>query len=203
MYKENLKKHVSNLCSILNENDINNVEKARFVKDGKNHTWECDNYPETVFGGGIACDSRAFNFLKRNGHIDIGVCWDCGKEPIDDSYEFTDGHDPSIRYYICRSCYGGGKQQQKEFGIKKEPSDSNCYIATMCYGDINAPQVKTLRRYRDEILLKKLTGRILVRLYYKISPSFVRIMRNNTQINRLIRMTILDRIVNNIKTRIK
>jgi hypothetical protein len=199
MYKENLKKHVSNLCSILNRNNINNVQKAHFIKDGKIHTWECDNYPEDVFGGEIACDSHAFNFLKRNGHIDIGVCWDCGKEPIDDSYLFTDGHDPSIKYYICRSCYGGGKKQQKDFGIKKEGTDSKCYIATMCYGDINAPQVKVLRKYRDEILVKKLTGRIFVRLYYKISPSFVRIMRNNTRINRLIRRAILDRIVNNIK----
>lgn len=200
MNKENLKKHVSNLCYILNENGINNEAQARLMKDGKVHTWECDDHPELVFGGEIACDSKAFKFLKQNGHIDNGVCWECGKEPIDNSYQFTDGFDPSIKFYICSSCYVGGKKLQKDFGIKKETSDSNCYVATMCYGDINAPQVQTLREFRDEILLKRLTGRIFVRLYYKSSPSFVRIMRKRTKINRLIREYILDPIVKNIET---
>ena len=200
MNQENLKKHVNKLYSILNENDIIDEARTRFMKDGQNHDWKCDNDPKSDFGGAIACDSSAFNFLKQNGHIDIGVCWKCGEEPIDDSYQFTDGSNPSIKYYICSSCYNGGKRLKNDFGIKNESSDSNCYIATMCYGDINAPQVHILRNYRDEVLSKSIAGKAFVQMYYKTSPRIVRIMKNKTKLNQFIRKFVLDKIIKYIKT---
>lgn len=51
--------------------------------------------------------------------------------------------------------------------------DDSCYIATMAYGDINAPEVKTLRAYRDLHLMKTEIGRKFITLYYKYSPAFV------------------------------
>ncbi|MFA7273426.1 MAG: CFI-box-CTERM domain-containing protein [Crocinitomicaceae bacterium] len=194
---ENLKKHVQNLCSVLNKNGIIDEHSSEFKESGEVTIWECDGFPEDVFGGGIACDTKAFNFLKKNGHIDIGVCWKCGNEPIDNTYVFTDGFDPSVKYYICKSCYGRGKRFQKE--MLGEENNSKCYVATMCYGDINAPQVILLRKHRDEVMLKKVSGKALVWIYYRISPSFVRIMKDKPKINGFIKSNILDRIVRNIE----
>lgn len=50
---------------------------------------------------------------------------------------------------------------------------SSCYIATMAYGDNNAPEVITLRSFRDKYLVKNNLGRRFIRWYYKHSPGFV------------------------------
>jgi hypothetical protein len=50
---------------------------------------------------------------------------------------------------------------------------SSCYVATMAYGDNNAPEVISLRAYRDQHLMKSVLGRKFITGYYKYSPGFV------------------------------
>lgn len=52
--------------------------------------------------------------------------------------------------------------------------DGACYVATCVYGSYDAPEVRALRRYRDQTLLHTWYGRGFVRLYYAASPWFVR-----------------------------
>lgn len=53
-------------------------------------------------------------------------------------------------------------------------SSSGCYVATAVYGSYDCPEVWTLRRFRDNVLAKKLSGRIFIYLYYAISPTIVK-----------------------------
>lgn len=46
----------------------------------------------------------------------------------------------------------------------------DCFIATAVYGDPNAPQVASLRRFRDEKLILNPGGYLLVKIYYQFSP---------------------------------
>lgn len=48
---------------------------------------------------------------------------------------------------------------------------SKCFIATAVYGDPSCYQVRELRKYRDETLLKSILGRAFVKTYYKVSPA--------------------------------
>ena len=47
--------------------------------------------------------------------------------------------------------------------------DGRCFVATCLYGDA-AWQTEALRRYRDEVLLRRRSGRWLVGVYYSLAP---------------------------------
>ncbi|MGV8120478.1 MAG: CFI-box-CTERM domain-containing protein [Candidatus Xenobiia bacterium LiM19] len=57
-------------------------------------------------------------------------------------------------------------------GLDRAVSGSNqgCFIATAAYGSPLDPHVVSLRRFRDSVLLKSLTGSLCVRAYYYCSP---------------------------------
>lgn len=46
----------------------------------------------------------------------------------------------------------------------------SCFIATAVYGSYDAPQVITLRYFRDKALMPHRVGRLLVAAYYQLSP---------------------------------
>jgi M6 family metalloprotease-like protein len=54
---------------------------------------------------------------------------------------------------------------------KKGGSGGGCFIATAAYGSVMEPEVQLLRDYRDRYLKTRAWGRLLLRLYYKISPA--------------------------------
>lgn len=75
-----------------------------------------------------------------------------------------------------------------------------CYIATAVYGSYDAPQVLTLRRFRDERLKKTALGRLFIRVYYRLSPPAAARLRNARHVNRLVRRC-LDRWVQHLEQR--
>lgn len=185
--KENLKKHIQELCEILNQNNF---------KDENGFDWSAGINPKSTFGGGICFDKKAFHFLKKNGYLDKKICWKCGEKPINKEYTFTDGFDSSVNYNICKSCYGTGSKFQK---AREGKGSGNCYIATVCYEDINAPEVEILRKYRDEKLGKSIVGKTLIVLYYKFSPSIARKLNNRKRLSMFIKYNVLNPIVKSIK----
>ena len=60
-----------------------------------------------------------------------------------------------------------------------------CYIATCIYGSYDCPQVWTLRRYRDYILLKNWYGKMFIYFYYALSPILVKWFGNSNWFRKL------------------
>jgi hypothetical protein len=52
--------------------------------------------------------------------------------------------------------------------------DTNCFVATAAFGSPMEKQVKTLRRFRDQVLSKTSFGKMFVNLYYQVSPPMAR-----------------------------
>ena len=47
---------------------------------------------------------------------------------------------------------------------------AGCFVATAVYGNSNCVEVRFLRKFRDEVLLKNNLGRIFIWFYYMIGP---------------------------------
>lgn len=65
-----------------------------------------------------------------------------------------------------------------------------CYIATAVYGSYDAPEVMTLRRFRDETLRNSAFGRWFIRTYYRLSPPVAKRLKNARHINGFVRSTL-------------
>lgn len=112
------------------------------------------------------------------------ICPHCGKKMIPRIITYQG----ALQKSVCPFCGG----TYKEF--------SKCFIASVVYGDDNAPEVILLRRLRDRKLMKSCAGRTFVRIYYTISPSVASFLKKKTRTTRVVRK-ILDLIIIFIKTR--
>ncbi len=74
-----------------------------------------------------------------------------------------------------------------------------CYIATVCYGSSDAPEVFILQQYRDEKLSHFLFGKICIELYYMFSPFLARQLQYQPIVNHIIRRWLLNPIVTRVK----
>ncbi|MDR1041797.1 MAG: transposase [Deltaproteobacteria bacterium] len=74
-------------------------------------------------------------------------------------------------------------------GTHRTP-DRRCFIASAVYGDPDAPEVLTFRRFRDELLLGSPAGRAVVRLYYAFSPPLASRIAKSPALTRFTRRAL-------------
>lgn len=74
-----------------------------------------------------------------------------------------------------------------------------CFIATACYGDYNAPEVRVLRHYRDEVLQQSAGGRAFIKAYYTFSPPLANMLSRSEKGKKLVRKYFLVPLLRFIK----
>ncbi len=80
-------------------------------------------------------------------------------------------------------------------------ASKECFIATTVYGDENAPQIHTLRNYRDNILIKNIIGRTIIRIYYSgLGEKTAKFIANNYKSSIPTIRKGLDILVNKIES---
>lgn len=79
--------------------------------------------------------------------------------------------------------------QNSTVGQYKKISKSSCYVATYVYG-INSVEVQTLRRFRDEFLLKTLLLSWFVSIYYIVSKKTTILLKDNKNFKRLFHIIL-------------
>ena len=80
----------------------------------------------------------------------------------------------------------------------KERDSGGCYIATAVYGSYDCPEVWVLRRFRDHSLARSVQGRLFIRLYYTVSPVFVKFFGNTAWFRRFWKGK-LDKVVRELR----
>lgn len=66
-----------------------------------------------------------------------------------------------------------------------------CFVATAAYGTPLAEEVQTLRVFRDRYLITNEPGRLLVTLYYSLSPPVARIIAGHESLREATRITLV------------
>lgn len=85
---------------------------------------------------------------------------------------------------------GGGSGGGGGGGGAAAGGGGGCFLATAAYGDEDRPEVRLLRRWRDESLAPSAPGRCLVRTYYRLSPALARILADNEGARSTTRMAL-------------
>lgn len=68
---------------------------------------------------------------------------------------------------------------------------SSCFIATACYGEYDAMEVRLLRHFRDNTLMKSARGQRMVALYNRASPPFAQWLELHPNVAAVIRTMVL------------
>lgn len=69
-----------------------------------------------------------------------------------------------------------------------------CFIATAAYGSRLAPQVETMREFRDDYLLGNWLGERLVSLYYRVSPPVAGFIDEHPALKSVARVCLLPAV---------
>ncbi|MFZ3106622.1 MAG: CFI-box-CTERM domain-containing protein [Candidatus Hydromicrobium sp.] len=58
------------------------------------------------------------------------------------------------------------KKATRELQKFNKAKGKRCYIATVVYKDVNAPEVMKLRQWRDDVLCNNVFGKLIIEIYY-------------------------------------
>lgn len=176
-------------------------KEAAIIAAKKGSSWACYKLYH-ILSYNYTPTSESIEFLKMGAQAENTFGARC---LVDLSYIYKDLNDQkSLLDCIKKATNLGSYEAQSWLGkIKKDTTTSpsskstslsskststksgGCYVATAVYGSYDCPQVWTLRRYRDYTLSKTWYGRILVHLYYALSPTIVRWFGNTEWFKKL------------------
>lgn len=118
--------------------------------------------------------SHRSDFWWREKNMPAVAAW--GYEDADGDYvqRFPHLQDAMNGVVETLSKQASTTRTQSSGSHSSSSSQGGCYIATAVYGSYEAPEVLTLRTFRDETLALTKSGRAFIRTYYAVSPSLAK-----------------------------
>ena len=116
---------------------------------------------------------RARRTMKQSGGFfnEKHECFDCGRRRWN---------------VVDRERLKTGESPDTSFG---------CFIATAAYGIEMAKEVRSLCKFRDQVLLKYPAGRNFIKFYYKTSPPIADFIRNKPRLKAMARMWLKPLVI--------
>lgn len=114
-------------------------------------------------------ESRAPHYEKNEPEIEIESAE--SKEPVDEeSVSALRSHDLNNSLDEEHD----DAEIERSDDLEQDGPDRTCFIATAAYADPEHPDVKFLREFRDNWLIRRTWGRLFVQFYWFVGPTFAR-----------------------------
>lgn len=154
----------------------------------------CNNHPQAQLG-------LSKIFFNDGNRFEEAMHWTCCAHlnGIEDATEILNivgstSHNAALIRERLEYIKIHGVVPPSNMGIPQSSDGGGCYIATAVYGSYDAPEVLTLRSFRDQVLRKHWLGRLFIKAYYFLSPPIAERLKDARRINGLVRAA-LDRFV--------
>ncbi|WP_169308952.1 CAP domain-containing protein [Paracoccus gahaiensis] len=85
---------------------------------------------------------------------------------------------------------GGPDEEDDNEQAQQASSGGSCFVATAAYGNSLHPDVVTLRRFRDDVLVRYPSGRAFIRFYWKVGPVVAKIVKTTGISGRIARLAL-------------
>ena len=196
-YSDYSRTYVQSMCDALNEGGFTTLdENLPFVPENLSSITELlEDY--------AVYSASKFNYLNQKGLINTGRCPYTGESIGQTDKNYT---------YFGRSVFVSNSGLiimlresaaafEKTMGYPKPTKPikgGGCYIASVCYGDAYAPEVVSLRIFRDLYLMRKPMGRLFVKIYYFTSPTIADILGRFPMLNNFVKQRIMNNIISRI-----
>lgn len=174
-------------------------------KEGKEYLIKNDGSDIKVYE---ALDKEKLKQLLPNDQVSFSVSTNLTLNTLIENYEglllnlklIEEGNIKEKRFFDLSSSESFREKLKEELedlkeSLDREVSESEksehegrpgCFIATAVYGDPESEKIDNLRDFRDDILLKKKSGRLFTDIYYKISPSLAQIISKNEYLRKSV-----------------
>jgi hypothetical protein len=77
---------------------------------------------------------------------------------------------------------GSGRPEPAKRDKSGQYKKEGCFIATVVYGSYEAPEVLILRHFRDQRLGSNVVGRLIIDIYYWLSPPAAKFLSHSPKI---------------------
>lgn len=121
------------------------------------------------------CGARVMAEKGRSGEM---VCPECNRSV------YSDGSS----YSTSRSSTHGGSTTTST--STSSSNNEDCFVATAVYGDYEHPDVRQLRRFRDETLRHAAWGRAFIAWYYRYGPGLAERLEGHRMLRRSVRWAL-------------
>lgn len=142
-----------------------------------------------------------FQCLRCNSHFTYKECANCGNTDFEASGShgvFCTKCGEGFTSWPCKNCGTNNPAKKTRYILRNQ----GCFIATAAYGAEDAYEVELFRLFRDQKLMPTSPGKILVYLYYKISPTLSKPLQHSEFLRTAVRKLLLDPIANKLNTKL-
>ncbi len=117
----------------------------------------------------------------------VADCPHCGEPVMAEKGLSGEMHCPHCSGRVYSN--GRGYEPLSAGGARSSPND-DCFVATAVYGDVDHPDVRRLRRFRDETLRQAAWGRTFIAWYERYGPGLAQRLDGRRRLQRGIRWVL-------------
>ena len=143
------------------------------------------HYLRGAFLPGISLE--LFELIEKEGHTEVAMQWLHHAA----NAEVSDLDTDSVSAMSKRTAQDKLAQLNQPANAQK----SGCFIATAVYDSEDVPEVRFLREFRDQRLVKTASGKMFVSCYYRVSPRIAGWIGQSVYARQIVQLLVIKPVL--------